>query len=217
MKIVREGDKEAELMKTLQEIWDKISGEESTKLMERTIIFANKKFLCDRIEQGLNESGWSAIAIHGDKDQRARDYALDCFKRGDCPILVATDVAARGLDVKELKHVINFDFPNNVEDFVHRIGRTGRGGETGFSYTFFDPNGDKKNAKDLMDLMTDAGQEVPYEIQELARYCRGGSGGGKSWGRGGGRGGYGGRGGGYGGRSGGGYGGGGASRYGGRY
>lgn len=194
VKIVREDDKEHELVKILGEIWSAIPGDEANRKMERTIIFSNKKHLCDKIENGLNGSGWSAISIHGDKDQRDRDYALNCFKKGDCPILVATDVAARGLDVKDLKHVINFDFPNNVEDYVHRIGRTGRGGESGFAYTFFEGRTDKKNAKDLVDLLADAGQEVAQELRDMAHFSRGKSGGGggsryggNSGGRGGGR------------------------------
>jgi ATP-dependent RNA helicase DDX5/DBP2 len=169
---------------------------ESAKQMERTIIFSNKKHLCNKIEEGLNGMGWGSISIHGDKDQRERDYALASFKRGECPILVATDVAARGLDVKELNHVINYDFPNNIEDFVHRIGRTGRGGETGFAYTFFDAYNDKKNAKDLVDLMRDAGQDVPADLEALGRTSKSGGGGGGKWGGRSGGGGRGGRGGG---------------------
>ncbi|KAI8609943.1 P-loop containing nucleoside triphosphate hydrolase protein [Chytriomyces sp. MP71] len=187
VKIVPEFDKETALCATLQEIWAGIEGDEKTKTMERTIIFCNKKYLCDNIEHGLQGDGWGAVSIHGDKDQREREYALQRFKNGDAPILVATDVAARGLDVKELKHVINYDFPNNVEDFVHRIGRTGRGGESGSAYTFFDPKMDRKNAKDLVELMTDAGQPVPSEVQALVPAGRGGGGGGGGrWGRGGG-------------------------------
>ncbi|KAI9331088.1 Ddx5 protein [Obelidium mucronatum] len=183
VKVVPSYDKEAALCDTLKQIWETIPGEEATKKMERTIIFCNQKHLCDKIEQGLTSDGWGVMSIHGDKDQREREYALKCFKSGDCPILVATDVAARGLDVKELKHVINFDFPKNVEDFVHRIGRTGRGGESGSAYTFFDPKVDRKNAGDLVQLMTDAGQEVPHDISALVQY--GGRGGGSRGGSGG--------------------------------
>ena len=106
--------------------------------------------------------------------QPERDYALKCFKSGETPILVATDVAARGLDVKELKHVINFDFPGNVEDFVHRIGRTGRGGASGSAYTFFDPKQDKKSAKDLVGLLKDADQPIPKDLEDMAWSARGG-------------------------------------------
>jgi ATP-dependent RNA helicase DDX5/DBP2 len=187
--------------------------------MERTIIFCNTKYLCDRLEGSLTNEGWGVLAIHGDKTQADRDYALNCFKSGQCefhypffflnllihtynlgPILVATDVAARGLDVKELKHVINYDFPNNVEDYVHRVGRTGRGGETGFAYTFFDAKVDKRSAGDLVQLLRDAGQVVDPNLQALVKYpSAGGRGGGRGgfnrWG-GGGRGGGGGYGGG---------------------
>jgi ATP-dependent RNA helicase DDX5/DBP2 len=120
------------------------------------------------------------------------------FKAGYSPILIATDVAARGLDVKDLLHVINYDFPNNVEDFVHRIGRTARGNSAvGNSYTFFtSQKQDRGNAGELVDLMKGAEQEVPQELLDLVQ--RGGSRGGNTgsrWrgGRGGGRGSSGGR------------------------
>ncbi|KAJ3132732.1 ATP-dependent RNA helicase dbp2, partial [Physocladia obscura] len=194
IKVVPEYEKETALCQTLQQIWDSLPGDEATKTMERTIIFTNKKYLCDNIETGLNGDGWGCMSIHGDKDQREREYALKCFTNGQCPILVATDVAARGLDVKDLKHVINYDFPNSVEDFVHRIGRTGRGGETGNAYTFFDPKTDRRNASDLVQLMTDAGQTIPSEISALVQRSGGGGRGGRGGGRFGGGGGGGGRG-----------------------
>jgi ATP-dependent RNA helicase DDX5/DBP2 len=91
------------------------------------IVFSNKKFKCDRISQGLSRSGWPAVAIHGDKEQWERTKALEKFTKGEVQIIVATDVAARGLDIKGVSHVINYDFPDNgVEDWVHRVGRTGR-------------------------------------------------------------------------------------------
>jgi superfamily II DNA/RNA helicase len=119
--------------------------------------------------------------------------------------LIATDVAARGLDVKDLLHVINYDFPNNVEEFVHRIGRTARGNNSeGYSYTFFTTSKqDVNNAQALVDLMEGADQQIPEELYALAqnnrrggRGGRGGYGGGRgSYGNGGNRGGYGSRGG----------------------
>jgi ATP-dependent RNA helicase DDX5/DBP2 len=139
-------------------------------------------------------------AIHGDKDQHQRNRTLQDFKDGRTPVMIATDVAARGLDVKDVKAVINFDFPSNVEDYVHRIGRTARGGAEGKAYTFFTAD-DSKRANELIDLLKRAEQEIPAE---LLRYqtnrSSGGSsfGGGRFGGRFGGRGGYGGgRGGGF--------------------
>merc|ERR1719473_2668232 len=88
------------------------------------------------------------------------------FTSGKSPILVATDVASRGIDVKDIKYVINYDFPNQIEDYVHRIGRTGRAGAMGSSYSFF--TSDKfKHAKDLVNVLREASQPVPEELEKL--------------------------------------------------
>merc|ERR1712217_745198 len=88
-------------------------------------------------------------------------------KEGKSPILIATDVASRGIDVKDIKYVINYDFPGSVEDYIHRIGRTGRAGATGSSYTFF--TADKfKHAKELVGVLREANQPVPEELEKLA-------------------------------------------------
>lgn len=168
----------------------------------KTIIFSGTKRMCDQLAYTVGRE-FNAVAIHGDKRQQERDAALASFKQGRNPVLVATDVAARGLDVKDVAMVINYDFPNGVEDYVHRIGRTGRAGATGEAYTLFTST-DSKYARELSQVLSEAGQVVPPQLAEMARY---GGGGGRSsrWGGGGGRGG-----GGYGGgRGGGGYGGGG--------
>jgi ATP-dependent RNA helicase RhlE len=86
------------------------------------------------------KSGFSADAIHGNKSQNARQRALAAFKSGECRILVATDLFARGIDVAEVTHVVNFDLPNEPESYVHRIGRTGRAGRTGIALAFCDPS-----------------------------------------------------------------------------
>ena len=106
--------------------------------------------------------------MHGDKDQYERTQTIEAFKVGICPVLIATDVAARGLDIKDVRAVINYDFPGNVEDYVHRIGRTGRAGATGNAYTFFTARDDRKAAP-LVKLMEDAGQQVPDELRAMVR------------------------------------------------
>jgi len=195
----------------------------------RVIIFCSTKRMCDQLERSLGRFAPCA-AIHGDKDQQQRTRTLNDFKDGRTPVMIATDVAARGLDVKDVKAVINFDFPSNVEDYVHRIGRTGRAGAKGTAYTFFTRK-DGGRASALIQVMEQAGQEVPNELRGMSggyqdrgssmQFSRGGGGGGGYGGRGGGGGGggyrgggggggYGGGGGGYGG-GGGGYGGGGRS------
>merc|ERR1711994_1064928 len=130
--------------------------------------------------------GYPAMCIHGDKQQKERDWVLGEFKNGATMILVATDVAARGLDVDDVKFVINYDYPNNSEDYIHRIGRTGRKDRTGTAYTLFTP-GNAPKAKDLVSVLTEAKQVVNPKLQELVSFRGGrGGGGGRSGGRGGG-------------------------------
>ncbi|KAK4744568.1 hypothetical protein SAY87_010880 [Trapa incisa] len=132
----------------------------------KVIIFCSTKRLCDQLARGIGRN-FGAVAIHGDKSQGERDWALNQFRTGKSPVLVATDVAARGLDIKDIRVVINFDFPTGVEDYVHRIGRTGRAGATGVSYTFFSEQ-DYKYAPDLIKVLEGANQHVPPEIREMA-------------------------------------------------
>jgi ATP-dependent RNA helicase DDX5/DBP2 len=117
---------------------------------------------CDQLANNLSRE-FRASAIHGDKKQQERDWVISSFKEGRTPIMVATDVAARGLDVPNVAAVINYDFPNGVEDYIHRIGRTGRAGATGEAYTFLGQN-DGKYAHELMRVLREAGQVGPYCI-----------------------------------------------------
>ncbi len=132
------------------------------------------------------------MCIHGDKQQKERDWVLGEFRRGSTSILVATDVAARGLDVDDVKFVINFDYPNNSEDYIHRIGRTGRKDNTGTAYTLF-TTGNAPKARDLINVLTEAKQVVNPKLQELAhssgfnKRAGGGRGGGSRYGGHGGR------------------------------
>jgi ATP-dependent RNA helicase RhlE len=95
------------------------------------LVFTRTKHGANRLAEQLNKSGITALAIHGNKSQAARTKALAEFKTGDLAVLVATDIAARGIDIDQLPHVVNFEIPNVPEDYVHRIGRTGRAGATG--------------------------------------------------------------------------------------
>lgn len=104
--------------------------------VENALVFCRTKHGCDRIVRDLKKKGIEAVAIHGDKSQGARQTALTRFKTGDCRFMIATDIAARGLDIEGLSHVINFDVPNEPESYIHRIGRTGRAGHTGNAITF---------------------------------------------------------------------------------
>ncbi|XP_074310829.1 DEAD-box ATP-dependent RNA helicase 14-like [Silene latifolia] len=172
----------------------------------KVIVFCATKKMCDMLARNLNRQ-FGAAAIHGDKSQGERDDVLNQFRSGRSPLLVATDVAARGLDVKDIRVVVNYDFPTGVEDYVHRIGRTGRAGATGVAYTFFSDQ-DSKHASDLVKILEGANQQVPQEVRDMAQRGGGMGRGRRQWDSG-----SGGRGGGQGGRSDSGYGGG----YGGRY
>eukprot|EP00250_Pteridium_aquilinum_P014185 c21831_g1_i2 orf=285-3629(-) len=132
----------------------------------KVIIFCSTKKMCDQLARNLSR-GFRAVAIHGDKSQSERDHVLAQFKAGRYPILVATDVAARGLDVKDIRVVINYDFPTGVEDYVHRIGRTGRAGATGEAFTFFSEQ-DSKFARELVKILEGADQKVPFELRQFA-------------------------------------------------
>ena len=88
----------------------------------RVLIFCETKKGADNLTRVLRQEGWPALAIHGDKDQKERDWVLQEFKTGKSPLMIATDVASRGLDVKDIRYVINYDFPKEIEDYIHRIG-----------------------------------------------------------------------------------------------
>lgn len=192
--VCRYDEKEDKLVALLQKLWDELPGEDSKKEFPRTIVFSNKKRLCDDLVYKMNADNWPAASMHGDKDQNERERVLRSFKSGTCPIMVCTDVAARGLDVRDVRVVINYDFPNNIEDYVHRIGRTARGKDLdGFAYSFFTEE-DKGLAKELHEIMSAAGQTIPPELAALVpkRPQQSGGGRGGFGGRGGrGRGGYG--------------------------
>ncbi|PWZ02726.1 ATP-dependent RNA helicase DBP2 [Testicularia cyperi] len=155
----------------------------------KVIIFTGTKRVADDLTKFLRQDGWPALAIHGDKQQQERDWVLAEFKSGRSPIMVATAVASRGLDVKDISYVVNYDFPMNTEDYVHQIGRTGRAGRTGTAYTFFTPD-NSKQARELVGILREAKQEIPREVEEMCRFGGGGGGGRGFRGRGRGRGGY---------------------------
>jgi len=145
--------------------------EQTSANNNRILLFVGTKRTADGLTKYLRVTGWSALAIHGDKTQAERDWVLAEFKSGSAPIMIATDVAARGLDVKDIKFVINYDFPHSLEDYVHRIGRTGRAGATGTAYSFFTSQ-NIKNARALVHILTEANQEVPPALTEVIRYAK---------------------------------------------
>ena len=113
-------------------------------LFKSAVIFCNKKNDIDKVNTFLKKNNYKTVCLHGDMDQSSRTNSLEEFKNKTADILVASDVAARGIDIKDLSHVFNYDVPNNPEDYVHRIGRTGRAGKKGKAYTIFKED-DEKN------------------------------------------------------------------------
>eukprot|EP00002_Diphylleia_rotans_P013145 TRINITY_DN2560_c0_g1_i1.p1 TRINITY_DN2560_c0_g1~~TRINITY_DN2560_c0_g1_i1.p1 ORF type:complete len:503 (-),score=118.52 TRINITY_DN2560_c0_g1_i1:52-1560(-) len=155
-----EKDKRFKLVKILEQIMDG----------SNILIFVNTKKSADELVKTMRVDGWPALAIHGDKTQQERDWVFAEFKSGASPIMVATDVAARGLDVSTVKCVINYDFPPKIEDYIHRIGRTGRAGQEGASYTFFTAD-NFRMAKALTELLEENGQDVNPRLREYAQVC----------------------------------------------
>ena len=131
---------------------------------ERAIVFVLYKKEAPRVESLLARNGWKAGAVHGDAPQAARSAAVDAFRAGRTQVLVATDVAARGLDIPDVAAVINYSFPLTTEDYVHRIGRTGRAGKTGRAHTFFSGATDRARAGELVNVLREAGREVPADL-----------------------------------------------------
>ena len=181
--VCQEYEKESKLSTLLKEIM--------AEKENKSIVFIETKRRVDEITRKMKRDGWPASCIHGDKTQQERDWVLQDFRSGKSPILVATDVAARGLDVEDVKFVINFDYPSSSEDYVHRIGRTGRSQRTGTAYTFFTIQ-NAKQAADLVAVLKEANQVINPKLLEMAEMSRGFGGRGRNrWrggrGRGGGR------------------------------
>lgn len=132
----------------------------------RVLIFVEKQETADSMLKELLKKQYPAVSVHGGREQIDRDSAIDDFKSGAIPILIATSVAARGLDVKQLKLVINYDPPNHIEDYVHRAGRTGRAGNTGTAVTFLTPEQDRF-AEFLVKALKQSEQEIPKDLQDL--------------------------------------------------
>jgi superfamily II DNA/RNA helicase len=157
-RLVATGREDFEKRETLREL---IRG--ATDL-QNAIVFCNRKRDVAVLHRSLQKHGFAAVALHGDMDQHARMAALDSFRSGEMPILVASDVAARGLDIPAVSHVFNYDIPHHAEDYVHRIGRTGRAGRSGQSFTLVGP-GDEKSLTAIEKLI---GQPIEWQGPTLA-------------------------------------------------
>ena len=163
IEVVAPEAKQARMLQIIQTHHQPRKGKDGTKKKERILAFCLYKKEAVRVENFLRSRGLSVAAIHGDMSQSARLASLESFKSGSCPLLVATDVAARGLDIPSVKLVLNITFPLTVEDYVHRIGRTGRAGKEGLAITLFTMH-EKGQAGALVNVLRAAGQDVPEEL-----------------------------------------------------
>ncbi|KAL6921496.1 hypothetical protein ACHAPO_004807 [Fusarium lateritium] len=157
VEVVEPRGKEFRLLEVLKE------HQQGSKKNDRILVFCLYKKEATRIENFLSRKGIRVGGIHGDLRQEQRTRSLEAFKSGQTPVLVATDVAARGLDIPEVKLVINVTFPLTIEDYVHRIGRTGRAGKTGQAITFFTVE-DKSHSGSLVNILRGANQPVPEDL-----------------------------------------------------
>ena len=157
-RLVATGREDFEKRETLRELI------RSATELQNAIVFCNRKRDVAVLHRSLQKHGFAAAALHGDMDQHARMAALDSFRTGEIPILVASDVAARGLDIPAVSHVFNYDIPHHAEDYVHRIGRTGRAGRSGQSFTLVSP-GEEKSLAAIEKLI---GQPVEWQGPTLA-------------------------------------------------
>ncbi|XP_071758094.1 putative ATP-dependent RNA helicase DDX17 [Centroberyx gerrardi] len=167
--VCMESEKDNKLLQLMEEIM--------AEKENKTIIFVETKKRCDDLTRRMRRDGWPAMCIHGDKSQPERDWVLSEFRSGKAPILIATDVASRGLDVEDVKFVINYDYPNSSEDYIHRIGRTARSTNKGTAYTFFTP-GNLRQARELIRVLEEARQAINPKLLQLVDTGRGGGGGG---------------------------------------
>jgi ATP-dependent RNA helicase DDX46/PRP5 len=164
VEVREEKEKFHRLLELLGELYDKDED-------ARTLIFVDRQEKADDLLKDLMRKGYPCMSIHGGKDQIDRDSTIDDFKAGVVPIMIATSVAARGLDVKQLKLVVNFDAPNHLEDYVHRAGRTGRAGNTGTAVTFITEDQEQYSVG-IAKALEQSGQPVPERLNEMRKSFR---------------------------------------------
>ncbi|PKA58843.1 DEAD-box ATP-dependent RNA helicase 5 [Apostasia shenzhenica] len=137
----------------------------------RVLVFVLYKKEAARVENMLQNRGWKVVSVHGDKAQHDRNKALSLFKEGKSPLMIATDVASRGLDIPDVEVVINYSYPLTTEDYVHRIGRTGRAGKKGVAHTFFTKE-NKGLAGELVNVLREAEQIVPAALSNFGTHVK---------------------------------------------
>jgi len=163
-RIVATHNKDYEKRETLRKLIETAVSDSDGNPLKNGIIFCNRKTEVATLYRSLQRHGFSVGALHGDMDQRSRMNALDAFRKNELTLLVASDVAARGLDIPDVSHVFNYDIPHHAEDYVHRIGRTGRAGRLGTAYTLV-ARGDEKYLQAIEKLIT---KSVEWESGDLS-------------------------------------------------
>merc|ERR1719316_2018759 len=165
MKVVNDYNKNQTLCQVLQQAG--VAGGSTSATGAKGLIFCTTKRMCDQLSTALTQLGVPSGSIHGDKDQHERERVLGNFRSGKTQLLIATDVAARGLDIKGITLVVNYDMPNDSEDYVHRIGRTGRAGMKGYAVTLATKKEGFK-VKGIVDVMKKTNQQIDPEVEQLA-------------------------------------------------
>ncbi|KAM5197157.1 DEAD box protein 53 [Hipposideros larvatus] len=135
---------------------------------DKVIVFVSRKLVADDLSSDLSIQGKPVQSLHGNREQSDREQALADFKSGNVKILIATDLASRGLDVDDVTHIYNYDFPRNIEEYVHRVGRTGRAGKAGIAITLLTQN-DWKSAPELIKILERANQSVPEDLVTMTQ------------------------------------------------
>lgn len=176
VKVVSQREKNDELHKLLLAINSDEQGF-AKKQQAKILIFCGTKRYCDQLAVDVRKDRFTSRALHGDMLQDERDRTLQGYRDNKFKILVATDVAARGLDINDIDYVINYDCPMAMEDYIHRIGRTGRANKTGTAYTLFTPEKDRSHAFELTKILKQSGQDVPAALERMG-LAKGGKGGG---------------------------------------
>ncbi|KAF4683060.1 hypothetical protein FOZ60_009740 [Perkinsus olseni] len=157
------GMKQKEFMdRVIPKVWNVLESNGEAK----ALIFCNTKREVDQLTQMLRSQGYNAVCIHSDKEQSEREWVFAQYRDGDVRLLVATNLMGRGVDIKNIQFVINYDMPQSIEEYVHRIGRTARAGAHGTSITLFTAQ-EGRHAQDLVDILNEAGQNVPEFLSML--------------------------------------------------
>ncbi|VDM16664.1 unnamed protein product [Hydatigera taeniaeformis] len=157
VEVIRESEKYGRLVELLKDFG-----------RSKAIVFVETRRRADELMYRLRDRGFNVAAMHGNKQQREREAILGDFRNSRITTLVATDIAARGLDITDIRYIVNYDYPTHAEDYVHRIGRTGRSDKKGTAYTFFN-NDNPKTARQLVKVLKEAKQKIPSELEDLSR------------------------------------------------